>query len=228
MNHRAMNHRAMNHRWAYLARRSAAVLTTLALAACGNVTVGGFQRVAVDVSGDAPDPAPQPTLLSAPAGITAPAGAAPLPSSHEAENAEGEVEIDFTLALVAESGEVVSLGQDDIRLRLDLQGASDLEAVDELVPTARYTELRITFVHIQVEVEAGLVIDGQPITGEVRVELEDPELVVSRPVDIAAAAGSRVTLLVDLNTPSWLAAVDPATRTVDVSVFAGLIDVVAR
>ena len=216
----------------HFARRLAALVATavatLAFAACGNITVGGVTEVTVGVSGDAADPLPQPELFASAAGLSSASRAEPLPSSHEAEDAEGEVEIDFTLALVSESGDVVSLGQDDIRIRLDLQGVNEPEAVNELVPTARYTGLQITFTHIQVEVEAGLVIDGQEIIGEVHVELEDPELVVVRPVDIEAVEGSHALLLIDLNTPAWLAAVDPVTRTVDVSVFAGLIDVVAR
>jgi hypothetical protein len=203
-----------------------------ALAACGNVTVGGFTRVTVDVSGDAADPLPQPAVLAAVSGFasTSPAASAerPLPAPDEAEEPEGEVEIDVRLVLVADDGSSVALGRDDIRIKLDLQGVDEAEAVNDLVPAARYTELRISFTHIQVEVEGGLVVDGQPITGELHVELEDPELLVSRPLDIEAVEGTRVELLVDLNAPDWVRAVDPATRTIDAMVFAGLIDVVAR
>jgi hypothetical protein len=208
----------------------AAATLAWASAACGNVTVGGFTEVTVDVSGNAPTaaPSPQPALLAGAAGLSTSPSAGPLPTSHEEEEAEGEVEVDFTLALLSESGDVVPLGRDDIRIKLDLQGVDEAEAVKELVPTAHYTELRITFTHIKVEVHAGLVIDGQEITGEIEVELEDPELVVGRPVDLEAIEGSRVELLVDLNTPAWLGAVDPATRTIDASVFAGLIDLVVR
>lgn len=221
----------MKHRSKRLIRAlTTPAVTALALvtAACGNVTVGGFGNVTVSVTGDAADPLPQPTLLSSSAGLSSPSHPGPQPSSHEAEDAEGEVEVDFTLAIVSETGAVVSLGQDDIRVRLDLQGVDEAEAVEAVVPSARYTELRMTFTHIKVEVEAGLIINGQEIVGEVRVELEDPELIVSRPVDIDVLDGTIVELLVDLNTPAWLAAVDPVTRTIDASVFAGLIDLVVR
>ena len=224
----------MNHRSTQLIRRWGAAAAAAGFAwlatACGNVTVGGFTNVAVAVSGDSPDaaPAPQPSVLASGLGPSAVAAAGALPTSHEAEEAEGEVEVDLTLTLVSESGRVVSLGRDDIRIRLDLQGANEAETVDELVPAARYTGLRVTFTHIQVEVSQGLVVDGQPVVGEVHVELEDPELVVARPLDLDATPGGRVELLVDLNTPAWLAAVDPELKTVDASVFAALVDVRMR
>ena len=207
-----------------------ATATTLVfIAACGNVTAGGFTEVTVEVSGDAPDPAAQPAVLESAPALSAASPSGPLPSSHDdAENAEGEIEIDFRPSLVSETGDVIPLGRDDIRVKIDLQGVNRAEALRELVPAGRYTALRLSFTHIQVEVSDGLIIDGQLITGELRVALEDPELVVDRPLDIEAAEGGMVGLLVNLNTPAWLAAVDPVTRTVDATVFAGLIDVVAQ
>lgn len=212
----------------FLALAVASVLVVTA-AACGNVTAGGFTEVTVDVSGDAPDPLAQPTLIASVQEPSAGSPSGPLPSSHDdAEEAEGEVEIDFRPSLVSETGAVVPLGRDDIRIRLDLQGVNEAEAVRELVPVGRYTELRLTFTHIQVEVSAGLIIDGQLVQGEIDVDLEDPELVVTHPLDIEAVEGGRVGLLVDLNTPAWLAAVDPVTLTIDATVFAGLIEAVVR
>jgi hypothetical protein len=221
-----------------LARRLAGVAGSVAfafvIAACGNITVGGFQNVTVDVSGNAPETT-QPITFTSPAALSVTEG--PRPSDYPAEaaeeadgeeEAEGEVEIDVRLALVTEAGNVELLGRDDIRIRLDLQGSDEAEAIDALVPTARYTALRLTFTHIKVEVERGLVVNGEEIVGEIHVELDDPALVVTRAVDIQAIAGSRVDLLVDLNTPAWLAAVDPVTRTVDASAFAALIDLVVR
>jgi len=199
----------------------------LAAGACGNVTAGGFTEVVVDVSGDVPDPVPQATLLAAAPALDASATSGPLPSSHDdAQDAEGEVEVDFTLALITESGGVVPLGQDDIRVKIDLQGVDEAEAVKELIPAWRYTGLRITFTHIKVEVSGGLVINGQPVIGEIRVELEGPDLVVTRTLDLDAIEGDTVTLLMDLNTRAWLEAVDPVTLTVDPAVFASLINLV--
>lgn len=222
-----------NDRWLACAGRLLALtvstVVVLAAAGCGNVTAGGFGEVTVDVSGDAGDPPAQPAILESTAALSTGSPSGPLPTSHDdAEDAEGEVEIDFRPSLVSEAGEIVPLGSDDIRIKLDLQGVNRAEAVRELVPVGHYTELRLRFTHIQVEVSDGLIIDGQPVIGEIDVDLEDPELVVSRFLDIEAVEGGAVELLVDLNTPAWLAAVDPVTRTIDASVFAGLIDVVVQ
>jgi hypothetical protein len=227
----------VNSRSTRLARRLAAVAGSVAFAfvigACGNITVGGFQNVTVDVSGNAPETT-QPITFTSPAALSVTEGPRPSDAPAEAgeeadgEEAEGEVEIDVRLALVTEAGNVEMLGRDDIRIKLDLQGSDEVEAIDELVPTARYTALRLTFTHIKVEVERGLVVNGEEIVGEIEVELDDPALVVTRAIDIQPVAGSRVDLLVDLNTPAWLAAVDPMTRTVDASAFAALVDLVVR
>jgi hypothetical protein len=222
----------MNHRSAYLARRLPFIVLapalSFAMAACGNVTVGGFSQVSVDVSGDAAEPVPQPTLIDGGPALSSPSPDLPLAGVEEPEGPEGEVEIDIRLALVSETGDLVRLGGDDVRIKLDLQGVDEAEAVSEIVPAGRYTALRISFTHIQVEVEGGLVIDGEEITGDLHIALEDPELVVSRPLDVEAVEGSRVELLVDLNSAGWLAAVNPVTRTIDGSVFAGLIALVVR
>ena len=210
-----------------LLRLLAGTVLAFTASACGNVTAGGFSQVTVEVSGNEPDPTPQPALLESATALSSGSPSGPLPTSHDdAEEAEGEVEIDFRPSLVSADGTVVELGQDDIRIRIDLQGVNRAEALKELVPAGRYTELRLRFTHIQVEVSAGLIIDGQPVTGEIRVELQDPELVISRPLDIEAVEGGAATLVVDLNTPAWLTAVDPVTHTVDATVFAALIGVV--
>jgi len=218
----------MRMRRTHLRRPALAALAAgwawLAASGCGNVTAGGFTEVRVDVSGDAQSPAPSPEPSMQPAW---PASGAPARSSHE-NQPEGEIEVDFRLTLISARGGAFPLGDDDIRVKVELDGSNEAEAVSELVPADRYTELQVAFTHIQVEVRGGLVINGTPIVGEVRVELEDPSLLVSRPLDLDAPDGSSVTMVVDLNTPAWLEALDPVTKTVDPAVFASLIDVVVR
>jgi hypothetical protein len=177
-------------------------------AGCGNLTPGGFTGDAtVVVSGDAD------TL-------------GPLPSSHENE-AEGNVEVEFLVFLISESGAPLQLGDEEIRVKVDLRGRSEMDVIDrELIPAIRYTELRLIFTDIDAEV-SGLVIDGVEIM-EVRVELEDLSLLVARPIDLDVTSGNSVELLIDLNTPAWLQAVDPLTGTVDETVFQSLVNVVVR
>jgi len=204
-----------------------------ASAGCGNVTVGGYSEVSVNVSGDAP--APTPTAPAVPAqmavapmaDVQTPDASSPLRTEGEAE---GEIEADFRLFLISETGTSVQLGNgDDIRVKIDTQGSTEAEPVkNQLIAAGRYTELRIVFTKIQVEVSQGLVIDGQEITGEVDVELSGSDLPVTRPLDLVAVDGSMVTMRVDLNAQSWLTAVDPATQTINEDVFADLVDVVVE
>jgi hypothetical protein len=204
----------------------AVALAGLVAGGCGNVTVGGYTEVNVNVSGDAPAPAP----TARAAVLDAPAASSPLRAEGEAE---GEVEVDFQLFLISETGRSVQLGpgQDDIRVRIDIQGSTEAEPVkNQLIDAGRYTQLQIVFKKIQVEVSGGLVIDGQTVTGEVDVELSGTDLLVARPLDLVAVDGSTVNIVVDLNAQSWLAAVDPNTQpyTINEDVFAGLVDVVIQ
>ncbi len=93
-----------------------------------------------------------------------------------------------------------------------------------------YTALRMVFTEIEAEVDAGLVIGGDTITGPVDVEIEDVNLPVERSLDLRIGDGERVELLIDLNSESWLLAVDPLTvpPSVDAQVFADLVTVRVR
>lgn len=200
----------------------AAIAGTLTLSACGNLTAGGFAEVGVAVSGDAADPAPAPAATT-----TEPEASSPLLTSHEDEP-EGEVEVEMNLFLVSEAGTVTTLNPDEVRVRVDLRGREDVDAAERLVEATTYTELRIVFSEIRAEVESGLVIDGLPVLGDVRVQIDDTSLEVSRQIDLVLGEGERADLLIDLNAAAWLQAVDPITKLVDPSVFAALISVAAR
>jgi hypothetical protein len=197
----------------------------LALTACGNLTGGGFGEAAVVVSGDHEPPPPAPAMVASegPAATSALVSGPAL--ADEPEEPEGEVEIDMQLFLVDDLGRSTQLGGDEVRVKVDLQGVVPEEAARRLVAAVHYSELRVIFTKIQAEVEAGLVIDGVPILGEVHVELEDVHLEVVRPIDIDLLEGETVELVLDLNAPAWLAAVNPITRTVDETVFAALVSV---
>jgi hypothetical protein len=204
----------------------AAAVLSIGLGGCGNLTGGGFAQVDVSVTGDHEPPPPSPFV----AAMFAPAMFAPVGSpvlADEAEEAEGEVEIDFQLYLVGESGGERRLGEEELRAKVDVQGVTLDESVSGWpISAERYTELRIVFTKIQAEIEGGLVVDGVPIAGEVHVELEDVSLEVVRAIDLDVHDGEMVELILDLNAPAWLTAVDPLTRTVDETVFAALMNVV--
>lgn len=196
------------------------IVLALLAAGCGSLTMGGLTGARVVVSGDAPDAAIT-TLEPA----RSPARQAD--DDDDDDEPEGEVEVEFNLTLVADDGTRTRLGGEEMRVRIDLQGETEAEPVNELIPASRYVMLEVVFTEIEAEVDAGLVIDGVAFTGEVDIEL-DGALLVSRPIDLRAEAGASVELVVDLNAPAWLLAVDPVTSTVDPSVFADLLAVVVR
>ncbi|MCA9738547.1 MAG: hypothetical protein KC645_13050, partial [Gemmatimonadetes bacterium] len=133
----------------------------------------------------------------------------------------------FLLFLEAADGSSVPLSDTLIEVELDVEGDIEADAVSRQVPATRYTGLRIVFDEIEVEIDAGLVIDGVPILGAVDVEIEG-SLPVIKPLDLEVDADQRVALLVDLNAATWLEAVDPDTHVVDPAVFANAIGVVVR
>lgn len=217
----------MNHSFNWRATTGAAALAlTWAVAACGNLTPGGIVvgEATVAVTGNVPPPSPSPQAS------LAPSAASIAPSSHddgdEADEAEGKVRVRFLVSLVSEGGSETRLGEDEIEVEVDLQGSDEPPVVTQLVPAVQYTELRLVFTEIRAELDEGSVINGQPVVGEVRVELEDLALLVTRSIDLDVTGGQQVRLLVDLNAPAWLTAVDPVLLTIDETVFANLINVV--
>jgi hypothetical protein len=76
------------------------------------------------------------------------------------------------------------MSEDQIRIRVDVQGRQELDVAVQAVPATLYTQIRIIFTDIRVEVASGLIIDGVPVVGEVEVELKDVALVVTRPLNL--------------------------------------------
>jgi hypothetical protein len=215
--------------------RWGASLLALAMAACGNLTAGGFGEAVVVVSGDSPEAfasayADSSGILPSAAVLDAPSTSA-LDGPARAEGdepPEGQIEAELLLYLVSESGAEVSLTDNELELSVDLGGVEQDETLPKEIPVDTYTSLRIVFLQIEVQVDAGLVIGGVPVTGPIDIKLESDSLSVSKPVNLQLDEAERAEILVDLNATSWLQAVDPTTSSVDASVFADLIAVVVR
>ena len=201
---------------------------------CGNLTAGGIGEASVAMSADAPDPAPS-TALS-PSGDALPGvqGAllgGPTPIDHEDgldDDPEGQLEADLTVYLVSAEGELAPVTDGEVEVRVDLDGVEEPEIGSRPVTATSYTALRMVFTDIQVQVDAGLVIEGDTIVGPVDVEIDDVSLTVEKPIDVLVADGQRVELLIDLNADAWLQALDPVTLTVDAQTFADLVAVRLR
>ena len=139
------------------------------------------------------------------------------------------MEADFLIFLVTASGASVSLSEEPIQIRLDVQGRQEVDAVDgRTVPATLYSQVRIVFTDIRVEVADGLIIDGVPVVVEVRVELKDTALTVTRPLDLDIRDGESVVLLMDLNANTWLQGVDPVLKVIAEEVFADAVSVGVR
>lgn len=212
-------------------------LLLLEVAACGNLTAGGLTGEAtVVVSGDADTlsaaaaASAQPALAStnpfgpSPAGVPERASTGPALS---AEEAEGEIQVKFLAYLVAEGGATTQLGTEEIQVKVDIHGRNEMDVVDrQRIPVGRYTEFRLIFTEAHAEVD-GLVVNGVSVP-EVDVDLQNLSLLVSRAIDLNVTQGMQAELVVDLNSLSWLDAVDPDTGVVDEAIFQGLVNVVIR
>ncbi|MEX2472873.1 MAG: hypothetical protein WEA34_11870, partial [Gemmatimonadota bacterium] len=108
----------------------------------------------------------------------------------------------------------------------ELDGSVEADVISARVPANSYSGLRIWFKEIAVDVENVLIIDGEEVTGEIDVEVED--LVVVLPLDLTVLEGSVVEILLDLNAATWLAFVDPVTHRVMSERFAEAITVGLR
>lgn len=213
--------------YAHLPRAAVGLAAASLIAGCGNLTAGGLGQIGVTVSGDAQSPTPAMTVAGAATSVAAPSLTVETPWAAEGDELEGQLEIEFLLFLVSADGSSFQLGE-ELEARVDLSGRSEADVVEESVPAGRYDELEIVFTSIEAQVDKGLVIDGVEVTGPIRVDLEDLTLSVPRLVDITVRDGSRVAVVIDLNSAAWLLGVDPVNGTVDESFFASLVDVVVR
>ena len=205
---------------------AAAGLLCITVAACGNLTAGGIGEAVVVVSGDAEDtPAPANSWVQS-AVLDGLEDANPRRSDDD--QPEGQLEAEMLLALVADDGTIIPLSDDEFEVSVDLEGVEQDETLPLSLPADVYTDLRIVFLQIEVQVDAGLVIDGVEVTGPIDIELETDSLVVLKPLDLGLEDQESVEILVDLNAASWLQAVDPNTSSVDATVFADLITVTVR
>lgn len=205
-----------------------ACIAVLSVWACGNITAGGFGEVRVTVTGDAED-----EHLSASATLDPRTGffASTIALDHDDDDdhPEGELEFEFLAWLVRADGSLAQLGDQEIEVDVDLSGSVEQDAVETLVPAGRYVALRIEFTEIEVQVDAGVVIDGVEILGPIDIELEDDmSVMVEREVDLNLTDGGRIELLLDMNARTWLQAIDPDLRVVAERVFADAIAVRVR
>ncbi len=207
------------------------LVTGPVFSACGNVTAGGFGEAVVVVSGDAPDstfiPTPTPAAVAAARSAPGTDWARSDTDDDDDEQPEGELEAELLLFLVRPDGTEEALSDQAVEIEVDLEGVEEDETLPRVVPADVYSALRVVFLEIEVEVDAGLVIDGVPVLGPIEIESDDV-IEVSKPLALDVVDDASVEIFVDLNASEWLRSVDPATASVDASVFLDLISVSIR
>lgn len=210
------------------ARLLPALLAALVLGGCGNLTAGGLSEAEVTISGDAVDPAAAPSRSPRAPRTARQDDDDDVDDDDDDDEAEGQLEADLLLFLENVAGELVPLTDEELEVRVDVRGASEVSTGTRAVPADRYRGLHALFLDIEVEIERGLVVDGRVVTGRVDVEFEADSLDVFLPVDLDLEDGARVQFLVDLNAQDWLLRVDPDLRVVAETFFANAVRVRVR
>jgi len=221
-------------RWTRVPGLVALVGLALLSGGCGNLTAGGARgETTVYVVGNGEDAAANAAasrLRSAGSSRLSrtPVGAAAA-GVDEDDEPEGEMELHFFLSLVRPDGTTEPLTDDEAQINIDLPGQQEVEVLTRSVPAGRYEGFRISFTEIEVEIDKGLVIGGEPVMGAVDVDLDETTLIVARSIDLTLEDGERAEVVVDMNATDWLTAVDPGPPpVVDGDVVASLIEVITR
>jgi hypothetical protein len=103
---------------------------------------------------------------------------------------------------------------------MDLEAAEPIVLAHATLSAGRYRGVRTVFRRVEANIVRGLVVDGQPVTGIVRVQLGDGGLlVVDDPAEVEVPAGGEASLLVDLHTTRWLRLLNLELRQVTASDF---------
>ena len=94
------------------------------------------------------------------------------------------------------------------------------------VAEGTYDRLRVAFRDVTADVTGGV---GAAITGEVNVDLADGDsVVIEREMSAVTTSGFTTQIVLNLNSGTWLALADPATRLVDPADFASAVEVSVR
>lgn len=172
------------------------------LGGCGNLTSGGVGEVDLYAAGD--DPAAAGSSPTAPR--MAPQQSAPI---------EGTLSLQIRSYIQSEGGDWIELTDGPTEVTVDLQGAQQSRIAGRAVTAGGYRRVRSVFGRVHAQVERGLLVDGEPVVGEVRVRLGNGDMItVEEPLVFELADGEAASLLLDLNAQLWLRLVDRIERRV--------------
>ena len=185
------------------------------VAACGDLTSGGFGEVEVSVTADS---LAQASLVRAASFAVAPdAGGRRRASAVDGlDSIEGTVTVALRVYVRRGARDWVEVTEGEQVVTVPLQGGEAQIVARSDVPTGTYTEARARLSRVVADVEGGLIVDGEPVTGRVTViesGIEDP-LDLPRPLELEVEEGSLVSIVVELRSGLWIRRVDRDTRRV--------------
>ncbi len=177
---------------------------------CGNLTSGGVGEVEVVVGADSVSLAAigQSVQASAivPFGVQAP---------EDSDRIEGTLNVRIQVFLLRAPGQWIELTQGIQALILPIQDPAPIAIARMDVPSGPYQAVRTVFRSVVANVERGLEVDGELITGQILVDLSGRDrLQVETPLEIDVVEETLSTLVVDLHTARWLRRLDRVRREV--------------
>jgi len=175
----------------------------LVLMGCGNLTSGGVGEVEIQVS-------PEELQGEASAALVAMAG-------EDADFVlEGTLSVTVRAFVRERPGVWLEITDGPQEAVLPLDDPSFLVLARRELPARDYTASRVAFGRIRADITAGLVVDGDTITGDVRVRLGPDNLIVVEDTGPVRVVRRRtVPVLLEMRTRRWVRLLDREERVVD-------------
>lgn len=198
-------------RWAHGAVTLAFLLVT---GGCGNVTSGGFGDVEVLLSSDEVA-----DLQEAATGMVLADLGLPSATSH-ASNIQGTLTVRVRSFARRGLGDFVELTDGVQEVTVSLSDSEPVEIARRPMPAGNYDAIRTFFGRIEADVTGGLIIDGVPVTGTVRVDLgTDDALSVVTVTGFEVWEDAPTVVAIEMQSRVWLRLVDAALGRVDLDDF---------
>jgi hypothetical protein len=181
---------------------AAAILT----GACGNLTSGGFGDLEVVVAVDsvaALQQAPAPTFqMVSSSGVLEPGRQT---SSSGMALLDGTLNMRVQVFALTGRDFPIEVTEGVQEVIMPLSGAVPVVLARKSLPTGTYLAIRTVFLHVEAVVDGGLIVDGVPIRGPVRVDLgQGSRLIVDTPITLTIDEDVPARINVDLHTMRWI------------------------
>ena len=192
-------------------RASAGIAAAVLLSACGNVTSGGVGEVEVLLSSDEITELQEATMAMVLAD--------PSLTSHASS-----IRATLTARLRSYArrgiGDFVEITDGVQTVTVSLHDPVPIELASRAMPAGSYDAVRTFFGRIEANIESGLVVDGQAITGPVPVDLGPGGTVSAVTLTGFEVVEDASTVVgVEMQSRVWLRLVDAAVRSVDLEDF---------